>query len=233
MKVNLDPAQVGELYRKNTQTSYGLTFVVGLPFPSEIADAIAGVQRKVDEWLPDRFRWYGLDHLHASIYAPLRSQNRPLRRDDLPPNLDDFARDLGDVISHWQPFTLALAGAQLGQDGALSVGEDNLERRLVSCLSSYPNTATPKHIRGLTPVIGFLTTAEPFSAEEEKAHFEQELANLRDLPIGRMEVDRVWLVHYGHRTLSHVIGKLPFELGRKPSRVLTGAELLAALGMGG
>jgi len=228
MKLNSD--QVSELCRKNSGDSYGLTIVVGLPFPPEITDAIAGVQRRVEAWLPNRFRWYGLAHLHASIYAPLHSQNRPLQRSDLPSNLDGFVRDLGDVVSRWQPFPLTLAGVQLGQDGVLIVGEDSLERRLVRRLSCYPGTAAPKHVRGLAAVIGFLTTPEPFRSEEERESFEQGLAGLWDLPIGTMDVDLVWLVSYDHRTLSRIRGKVEFALGRMRTGV-SAMELLAALGI--
>lgn len=233
MILNLDAAQVGELYRKNSRASYGLTIVVGLPFPPEITDAIADVQRKFERWLPNRFEWYGLDHIHASIYALLRSQDRPLQRDDLPPDSEGFAQELVDVVSRWPPFTITFAGIRLGPDGALVAEEDNLERRLVSRLSTHPKVALPKHIRGLTPVIGFLTTSEPFSSEEEKTHFEKEFTSLQDLSVGCMEVDRIWLVHYGHRTLSDVKGKVAFELGHRPSRALTGVELLAVLGIDG
>jgi hypothetical protein len=227
--LNLDPAQVADLIRKNSGISYGLTIVAGLPFSPEATGVLAAVQRQVEEWLPGRFRWYGPDHLHASIYAPLRSQDRPLRREDLPPDLDGFARDLRDVIAGWPPFTLALAGVQLGPDGALIVGEDSLESRLVSRLSRHPQAAAPKHARGLATVIGFLGAPEPFRSGEERVQFEGELAGLRDVEIGPTAVDRLWLVHYDHRTLSHIIGKAPLELGHRPARHPDGAELLAEL----
>ncbi len=230
MTVDLDPDRIRDVCDKNAGDGYGLTIVVGLPFPAEITDAVAGIQRGIEALLPKRFHWYGLDHLHVSIYAPLRSQDRPLRRDDLPLDLDGFLRDLGDVISHWQPFPLALAGIQLGPDGALIGVEDSLERRLVSRLGCHPKAATLKYARGLATVIGFLTTAEPFSSEGDRESFERGLAGLRDFPIGTMEVDRVWLVSYDHRTLSRVRGKVEYGLGRAPA-ALSGTELLAALGI--
>jgi hypothetical protein len=137
------------------------------------------------------------------------------------------------LVSGWPPFTLTLAGVQLGQDGALIVREDSLERRLVARLCCHPRAAVPKHVHGLTTVIGFLGTPEPFRSEAETMHFERELAGLRDLELGLTAVDRVWLVHYDQRTLSHVIGKVPLELGRQPARPLTGAGLLAELGVAG
>lgn len=230
--LTFDPARVRELCRKNASDSHGLTIVAGLPFPREITAAIASVQRRIEDLLPNRFQWYGLDHLHASIYAPLRSQDRPLRRDDLPPDLEGFVRDLGDAISRWQPFTLTFAGARLGQDGALIMTEDTLERQLISHLSNHPRTAAPKHARGLAIVAGFLTTAEPFTSDREGESFEQELASLRDLEIGSIEVEQVWLASYCHRTLSRLHGRLAFELGRVPSD-MSATDLLAALGIDG
>lgn len=232
MTLHLDPAQISELRRKNAGASYGLAIVAGLPFPAEIAGAIADVQASIEQLLPNRFRWYGLHHLHTSIYAPLRSQDRPLRREDLPPDLDAFVCDLAGVLSSWQPFALSFAGVRLAGNGALIISEDSLERQLVSRLSCHPRTAAPKHVRGLTAVIGYLDASQPFTAEHEQESFQQGLAAMRDLPIGAMNVDRVCLVSYGHRTLSGILGKVEFALGRAPAAV-TGTDLLASLGVRG
>lgn len=45
---------------------------------------------------------------------------------------------------------------------------------------------------------------------------------------GTIKVERVWLVYYANRTPSHVIGKVPFVLGRATSQSVD--DLLATLG---
>jgi hypothetical protein len=53
--------------------------------------------------------------------------------------------------------------------------------------------------------------------------------HIMDIPIGRMTVHQVWLVHYANRTLNRIVGKVPFTLGgRNP---LTAERLLQDLGI--
>ena len=70
MELALNEARVQQTIRKNTATSYGLTLVVGLPFPSEIGNRVRRIQEHLETLAPGRLTWYGLDQLHATLVAP-------------------------------------------------------------------------------------------------------------------------------------------------------------------
>ena len=64
VKLVLIEEQTRQTIYKNTATSYGLTLVIGLPFPAAIRKQIQNVQNQLDALAPGRFTWYGTDHLH-------------------------------------------------------------------------------------------------------------------------------------------------------------------------
>ena len=77
MKLALDEARVQQTIHKNTATSYGLTLVAGLPFPAEIGSRVQAIQAQLEPLAPGRFTWYGVDHLHVTLVAPLRTRALP------------------------------------------------------------------------------------------------------------------------------------------------------------
>jgi hypothetical protein len=230
MALPLAEERVQETIQKNTTTSYGLTLVIGLPFPAEISHRIRHIQEQLEILVPGRFTWYGLHHLHATLVAPLRGRYRdvpPLQREELPASLQDFAQDLANFFTQRSPFSLELAGVSITNEGLIVTRENTLVRQMASNLRKYPRLDPSKHSGGLHVTIGFLNTSRPFVTDEEQARFEIALSQLIDIPIGWMIVQQVWLVHYANRTLDRIIGKVRFTLGE--SNILTVERLLREL----
>lgn len=115
-------------------------------------------------------------------------------------------------------------------DGVILIREDSLMQQLASRLHKYPECDQPKHVRGLHVAIGFLKSHQPFSIDEEQARFRDGLVQMIDISIGRAEIQKVWLVHYANRSLSHIRGKVPFMLGRanslSPERMLQELDII-------
>jgi hypothetical protein len=224
--------KVRRTIQKNTATSYGLSLVVGLPFPDEICARIGRIQQQLEALAPGRFTWYGLDHLHATLFAPLRGRYRegpPLQREELPADLEGFVRDVVSFFVQLDPFSLELAGVHVSQDGVAEVRENTLVQRLVSSLHRYPELDEPKHRAGLHIAIGFLNKIPPFDTDEGRACFEAGLDQFMSTPVGQVTVQQVWLVHYANRTLDRIVGKVPLALGR--ANTLTATRLLRELGI--
>lgn len=234
MTLTLNPAKLRHTIHKNTTTSYGLTLVAGLPFPAEIGSRVQHLQAHLEASASGHFTWYGSDHLHATLVAPLRGRYRespPLQRDELPADLNGFLYDLTAFCAQHQPFPLDLAGAQLTVGGFVMVGENTLVGQLASSLRRYPELDPPKHAPGLHVAIGYLNTERPFTTKEEEARFEMALAQVANVSVGRVLVQQVWLVHYASRTLSRIVGRVPFILGQ--SNPLTVERLRQELGIPG
>ena len=234
MKFIADEEKIQQTIHKNTATSYGLTLVIGLPFPAEIGSRIQHIQDQLEALAPDRFTWYSLDQLHATLIAPLRGRYRqwpPLQREELPADLQGFVHDLAGFFAQCQPLSLELAGVSVRSEGLFMVNAiaNFTRQRLASDLQKYPELDAPKDLKGLHVTIGFLNTPRPFNTEAERLRFDSAMASLTDAPIGRMTVERVWLVHYADRTLHHVLGRVLFYLGR--SNAVTAEALLRDLGV--
>jgi hypothetical protein len=230
MKLALIEEKVEQTIRKNTATSYGLTLVIGLPFPAEISTRIQSLQQQLEALAPGRFTWYGLDHVHATLVALLRGRYRdfpPLQREELPADLQGFTQDLAGFFAQHQPFVLELAGLHISDNGLVLVGQNTFEQQLASSLKEYPELDQPKHPGGLHAAIGYCNTNRPFTTDEEIAPLEAALSEFIRIPIGSMTVGQVWLVHYTNRTLNRIIGKVPFVLGQ--ANTLTGRRLLQEL----
>jgi hypothetical protein len=233
MKLSFDAEKVQRTIRKNTVTSYGLTLVIGLPFPGEICSQIERLQQRLEALAPGRFTWYGLEYLHATLFAPLRGRYRegpPLQREELPADLNGFACDLGDFFNQLDPFSLELAGVHVSQDGVAQVRENTLVQHLMSSLHGHSELDELKHYTGLHVAIGFLNRVPPFDTDEERARFDAALGQLMYIPVGQVPVQQVWLVHYANRTLDRIVGKVPFALGC--ANDLTVERLLRELGIG-
>jgi hypothetical protein len=224
--------KVRRTVQKNTATSYGLSLVVGLPFPDEICARIGRIQQQLEALAPGRFTWYGPVHLHATLFAPLRGRYRewpPLQWQELPADLEGLARDVASFFVQLDPFSLELAGVHVSQDGVAEVRENTLVQRLVSTLRRHPELDEPKHRTGLHVAIGFLNKVPPFDTDEEQARFEAGLDQFMYTPVGQVTVQQVWLVHYANRTLDRIVGKVPLALGRV--NTLTAEQLLRELGI--
>jgi hypothetical protein len=226
----LDEERVRQTNRKNASISYGLTLVIGLPFPAEITSRIQDIQHRLETLLPGHFTWYGADHLHATLLALLRGRYRdqpPLRREELPTDLQSFVYDLGEFFARFQPFPLELAGMQITEEGSVVVREDTIFHQLASVLRRYPELDQPKYVRGLHVCIGFLNRHRPFLENARNAQLTSALSQIVDLAVGRMTVRRAWLVHYSNRTLSQIVGKVSLAFGQDSK--LTSRDLLRAL----
>jgi 2'-5' RNA ligase len=229
MNLHLVEEEIQRTVAKNAATSYGLTLAIGLPFPAEVCARIQYVQQQLETSLPGRFAWYGMHHLHATLLAPLRGRYRerpPLRREELPADLQRFAHDLAALFSQCPPFPLALAGVSISTAGLVMVHEKTLVRQLSSRLQCYPELDRPKRLTGLHVTIGFLQA--PVTSTE-RSEIERALSQLREVPIGSMTVRRAWLVHYANRTLSRIVGQVSFILGR--DNALDAGRLLQELGV--
>ena len=231
----LDPKRMQTTLSKNQATSFGLTLVVGLPFPRPILAPILRLRAQIETLLPGRFRWYAPDHLHATVMAPLRGRYRdgpPLQRDELPADLDGFVEALNLCFDALQPFPLKLDRLRLASDGRmLALGPDagQVRQRVAERLASFPGLDRPKDLDGWHVTLGYLQTPTPFATQAEQADFEIGWAELQTSLLGVMVVDRVWLVHYADRTLSRIVGQAPLLLGQP--NTLTPDNLLAALGI--
>jgi hypothetical protein len=236
MTLDLAPERMQATLNKNLATSYGLTLVLGLPFPRPLLVRTAQLWEQVEALLPGRFRWYAPDHLHATVMAPLRGRYReapPLQRHELPADLARFTSALNDCFSALRPFRLEMDSLHLKPDGRLlALGADlsHVRQRVAECLASFPEMDRPKDLAEWHATIGYLQTPEPFTTEAERAGFEVGWSELEASSLGEVEVERVWLVHYADRTLSRIEGKIPLLLGRP--NTLTPDSLLAALGIG-
>ncbi len=227
----LDRVKVRTTIAKNTKSSYGLTLVIGLPFPREVCARIQKVQLELEPCAPGAISWYSARQLHTTLYAPLRGRYReqpPLRRNDLPLNLEGFAKDLATFFSALDPFRLKLSGVHLSEDGMITVHEETLARQLATTLCKYSGLDHPKRSPGLVSVIGFLSD-ENRAGEIIDSAFQSALEPLSSVPIGQMLVEQVHLVHYANRTLNQIEGRLTFLLGRP--NFFTSEQFLAALGI--
>jgi len=229
----LDPKKVQTTFDKNVATSFGLTLVVGLPFARPILERVAQIQTQAEALLPDRFHWYELDHLHATVIAPLRGRYRaepPLQRHELPTDLDGFAETLGHAFSALQPFSLELDRLFVTSDGrliALGSDPDRVWPRVADCLASFPGLDPPKRLDGWHVTLGYLQPPVPFVTEAEPEGFENEWGKIQASSLGSMIVDRVWLVHYADRMLSHIVGRVQWLLGQP--NFISADELLRKL----
>lgn len=236
MTLVLDPKRMQTTLSKNQAISFGLTLVVGLPFPRPILAPIRRLRAQTEALLRGRFRWYALEHLHATVMAPLRGRYRdapPLRCEDLPADLDGFVEVLNTCFSALRPFTLELDRLHLAPDGRmLALGPDagQVRQRVAERLASLPGLDRPKDLDGWHVTLGYLQTPTPFATEAEQADFQVGWAELQTSLLGVVVVDQVWLVHYADCTLSRIVGKAPLLLGRP--NMLTPDSLLAALGIG-
>jgi hypothetical protein len=232
VKLNLDREKIQTTIGKNTTTSYGLTVVIGLPFPAEINERIKDIQIQLESLAPGRFTFYDLDHLHATLVAPLRGRYRaspPLQRTELPTNLRGFIRDLAHFFSQQQPYSIELASLHITPEGFAMIGENSLIQQLAVKLERYPELDPAKYLKGIHVAIGFFNTPQPFATYEEQGLFEAALTQLRSIPVGQVMVQQVWLVHYANRTLNHIVGKVSFSLG-KPN-IITIENLLQKVGI--
>jgi len=230
-----DEEKVKQTIHKNQATSYGLTLVIGLPLPADICSRVHLIQRQLEVLTLGCFFWYDAEHLHATLVAPLRGRYREhpvLQQAELPADLNGFAADLADFFAKRQPFSLELGGVNITPDGMVTVNvacETDLRRQLAASLRRHPALDLPKHEGGLRVVIGHWNSIRSSASDEAGTRLEQVLLQLTDIPIGRMTVQQVWLVHYANRTLDRIVGRIPLTLGQANS--LTAERLLRELGI--
>ncbi|MCB0167442.1 MAG: hypothetical protein KDI79_24645 [Anaerolineae bacterium] len=232
MKLALFEEKVRQTIRKNTAASYGLTLAIGLPFPDDISHRIQQIQQQLESVTPGRFAWYGLDHLHATLVAPMRGRYRDypaLQQEEMPIDFQRFSYDLINFFSRHPPFSLELAGVRISDHGFVLIVENTFSRQLTSILNRHPEFDQPKHFNGLHVAIGYFNTARPFATNEEIVLLEAALTELAETYIGSVMVRQIWLVHYANRTLSQIVGKVEFNLGK--ANVLTSNDLLRELGI--
>lgn len=217
---------------QSTATSYGLTLVIGLPFPYTICSRIQHIQDQLDTLAPGGFTWYDRDHIHATLVALLRGRYReapPLRREELPSDLEDFTSDLGNLSTKLQPFPLELANVEITDEGFVMIAASGPIPNLSFTFQKYPKLDRPKQNHGLHVTIGYLKTQELFASDEERERFREGFSQIMHTHVGQIMVQQVWLVHYANRTLNRIIGKIAFDLGRPNS--LTAERLLGSLGI--
>jgi hypothetical protein len=218
--LRFDQEQVRQAIRKYQATSYGLTLVAGLPFPADICNRVALIQRQIDVLAPGRFFWYDSHHLHVTLAALLRGRYRDhpaLQREELPADLQGFVADLASFFAGQPPFSIELGRANIAPDGTVVVdaaSESTLVRQLTTVLRQYPTLDQPKHEGSLHMSIGYLNAVRSLAAGDENSRLEEGLSQLADVSIGRMVVRQIWLVHYADRTLNRIVGKTLYILGQ-------------------
>lgn len=236
MAFELDPNRIRAVINRNLTTSFGLTLVVGLPFPQPLLAGMAQLQDHIDSTAPGCFRWYALDHLHATVLAPLRGRYRegpPLQRSELPQDLEGFVATLNVCFGTLQPFVLDLDRLLVTPDGLLrATGPDpgGVQQQVARHLASWPGLDRPEDPGDWHVTLGFLQIPEPTSGGACLTNLEAGWAEFQSHSVGAMTVDQVWLVHYADRMLSRIVGKTPLPIGRPGS--LTANRLLGLLGIG-
>lgn len=228
--MDFETEKINSTIRKNMAISYGLTIVVGIPFPTEITNRINNIQSELESLLPGRFTWQKEEQLHATLFAPLRSRYReqpPLLRKELPDNLEDFTQELGNLFAAICPYIIEWQGIEITEDGCAIVCENTAERRLFTSLRRFQGIDIHKVPRGSKITIGYLNTSKPFLSREEKRDFAQGFDLLANAPVGQMQVRQMWLVHYANRTLNRIIGRVPYTLGA--TNLITASDLLQKL----
>lgn len=230
MTTILDSQQMQMTQSKNLATSYGLTLVVGLPFPPSLLAQVTRLEERIDAAWPGGFRWRAPSHLHATVMAPLRGRYRagpPLQRDELPADLAGFVEALNRCFTALDPFPLDLGWLCLAPDGRLlALGADpgRVRAQVAARLAPFAGLDRPKARTGWHMTLGDVQSPE-IAAGGERALGVASWAR----SLGALDVGQVWLVHYADRLLSQIVGKTPLQLGQP--NVLTEASFLTALGI--
>ncbi|MEI2612644.1 MAG: hypothetical protein V9G20_28725 [Candidatus Promineifilaceae bacterium] len=230
--MTLLPEQVINTRTINTNPSYGLTLVLGLPLPAALDEQIQQMHDELEGIAPGQFGWYAPYHRHITVIAPLRGRYRthpPLQMNELPLPLAPFVQALNDCFSQLPRLVLQPVGAHLGNNGMVSVqfaGGEQIKPHISRFLSVFPELDPPKRQNYdpglLHHTTGYLT-ALPTVAQQEKI-----AACLAQRQFtGVMPVATIWLVHYANRTLRQVVGRLPFQL--QQVNEVTAATFLAQL----
>lgn len=202
---------------KNIISSYGLTLVTGMPFQSHLASQIMSIQNEIDTILPALFHWYATAQLHVTLAALLRGRYRdgpPLRRSELPEDLDSLALAIAQAAEDVRPFDLELRGLFLGENGELAVhahGGEMARQRFGSIHAQFPELDPPKSAAGMHATLGFLSEPGPADVDKGRAV----LRGWDERFLGVTHVESAWLVHYGNRTLNELLGKIKLPLGSK------------------
>lgn len=217
--------------RKNQVSSYGLTLVAGLPLPAALLGQIKLIQEQLEGVAPDCFTWYQPAHIHITLYAPVRSrelERPPLAQADLSPDLDNFVVALNQCVAGLTPFRMNLVSAHLTAIGHIIIraeGVAAVKAHFIKTLTPILGAAAPKdspdRIHG---TIGYL---HKLPTEVERGRLQEALAQINQMEIGRVLVKQIWLVHYAHRTLNDIVGKLPLLPGQANS--ITTASFLQGL----
>jgi hypothetical protein len=141
-----------------------------------------------------------------------------LARQELPPDLDTFAAALKHCVAELAPFTINLGSTHLSPVGHLIIRTDGAaaaKAHLIKTFAPILGAAAPKdspdRIHG---TIGYL---HKLPTEVERVHLQEALTQINRTEIGRMTVKQIWLVHYAHRILNDIVGKLPLLLGQANS----------------
>ncbi len=154
---------------------------------------------------------------HITLYAPLRSRKReypPLCQHELPTDLDNFLVAMSNCLMSVSPFTIKFSEVNLTpiehiviQVKGITAVKSSLIKALTPFLGTDVPKSDPKRIHG---TIGYLYTL-PTIADTKR--LKDALAQINQAHISHMLVEQIWLVHYAHRTLNQVVGKIPFILG--------------------
>lgn len=233
MHLNLNATEIEKTIASNRATSFGLTMVIGLPFPADVSRKFERIQQSIEALLPGRFTWYGHDQCHATLAAPLRGIYRTapaLTRDSLPDDPASFTRELTDIFSHTPPYTFSLGRVHLTPNGLLVIEEKTLGKQLAAIFQRHPRLDHPKCQPGLHITLGYLNTPQPFDTSADEDRLADLLTQSAFQEVGTVEIEMARLVHYANRTLNTVLGQIIFRLGQPNS--LSPEELLSMLKIG-
>lgn len=211
---------------KDSQVSYGLTLVAGMPFSAELTRQVLGLQNEIERQWAGIFTWYNPEHLHITLAAPLRGRYRPsppLQRSELPADAGAFFSALGELFASLPPLSFTLTRPHVISDGHCILSADcpvPIRAALAELFEPFAELDPVNPRIGLHMTLGYCLQDLPHALKgvEFDAAFKTSET-----------VRHAWLVHYANRTLNQVVGRVSLEPGTRWSLALE--DILLALGI--
>ncbi len=227
--IHYKPDEIEITNLKNRQPGFGLTLVFGLPFSQAILAPIQEIRCQVEQAAPGCFIWYADSHLHATLMPLIRTKKRtspPLRRSELPANLQRLAEDLSIHFASLEPFQVSFQSCQLQANGIVKFlaelpEPERIWMSLRDRLAGYSVSSNTLELAGFDPPkreirkfetsLGYLDSAR--LGQAERCRCDLETALLKIPHTSPVCLDTITLAHYRTRTLEELVGRIDFPLG--------------------
>lgn len=223
------------LVDNNPETvQYGLTAVMGLPMNGAFIQGMQAIQAAIAGVVgSEHVSFYGPEHTHATLASMIRSQAAPVtsltytvqKKPEEGGGTGTKTIDLeraADIASITRPFSITFDRVSINDAGEiLLMGSGDRTMGLQTIRQALCRDANfagrPEDQKNeVHTMIGYLTGLRGLSAEERHtlaAAINETLKNLGET-VATIEIDRIRLVHYGHRSLRRLAaGAITLTLG--------------------